>query len=58
MLDMHSMGIALRVHWLWLQRVDPDRPWLTMPSNEDMVTRVFFQTSMQWEIVNGESIII
>jgi hypothetical protein len=46
MLDLHSMGIALQVHWLWLQHVDPDHPWLTMPADEDMVTRVFFQTSM------------
>jgi hypothetical protein len=55
-LDLHSMGLALRVRCLRLQRIDPERPWSTMPADEDMVTRAFFQASVRWEIGNGESI--
>jgi hypothetical protein len=52
------MGLALRVRCLRLQRIDPERPWSTMPADEDMVTRAFFQASVRWEIGNGESIFL
>jgi hypothetical protein len=44
-LDLHLMGIALRVRWLWLQRAEADRPWSAMLVQADEQTKVFFHAS-------------
>jgi hypothetical protein len=54
--DLQSMGIALRVRWLWLHHVDTARPWSTKPVEEDMVTKAFFKASVRWEIDKGDCI--
>jgi hypothetical protein len=49
-LDLQSMGMALRVRWLWLHWVAPDRPWSAMSMEEDMVTKAFFKASVgNWQ---------
>jgi hypothetical protein len=50
------MGMALRVRWLWLHWVAPERPWSAMPMEEDMVTKAFFKASVRWEIGKGDCI--
>jgi hypothetical protein len=55
-LDLQSMVMELRVRWLWLHRVAPDRPWSAMPVEEDLVTRAFFKASVRWEIGKGDCI--
>jgi hypothetical protein len=55
-LDLQSMGISLRMRWLWLQRVNTTHPWSSMPVEEDMVTKSFFKASVRWEIGKGDCI--
>jgi hypothetical protein len=33
--DLRRVGVALRVRWPWLQRVDPDRTWWSLPNHEE-----------------------
>jgi hypothetical protein len=47
------MGVALRAMWLWLHRTDPDRAWTSLPMNEDSLTKVFFDTSVQLILGDG-----
>jgi hypothetical protein len=55
-LDLHSMGMALRVRWLWLQQVNPNRPWSAMVLEEDQTIKAFFHASVRWEVGNGAHI--
>jgi hypothetical protein len=42
--DLRVMGRALRLRWLWLQRVDQENPWVALSLREDAVTTTFFHT--------------
>jgi hypothetical protein len=51
--DLKLMGWALRLRWLWLQRVDQAKPWAAQPLHEDAVTMTFFNSSIR--CVMGDS---
>ncbi|KAM3210957.1 hypothetical protein ACQJBY_064675 [Aegilops geniculata] len=53
--DLQRSGVALRVHWLWSQRIDPSRPWvhLHLPSDPDASS--VFQASITWTVGNGHT---
>jgi hypothetical protein len=48
-LDLQSMGIALRVRWLWLHRIDTARPWSAMLVEEDQILLQGFCMLGDWQ---------
>jgi hypothetical protein len=52
-LDLKLMGQALRLPWLWLQRVEPSKPWAALLLHEDAVTRAFFKASIRCTVGDG-----
>jgi hypothetical protein len=36
-LDLYTMGYALRLCWEWLQRAQPDRIWAALPSKQEKI---------------------
>jgi hypothetical protein len=54
-LDLHLLGIALHVRWLWLHRVEVDCPWAAMPVQADQQTMAFFRASTSFMLGDGES---
>jgi hypothetical protein len=55
-LDLQSMGTALKLRWLWLQRVDPGHPWVGLPLDEDRATRAFIMDSLRCVVGNSTTI--
>jgi hypothetical protein len=55
-LDPQKFSMALRLWWLWLDRVDPGRPWAGLPSKVDPEAEAFFHASITCTIKNGRSI--
>jgi hypothetical protein len=56
-LDSQRLGIALRTHWLWLQRTDPTRPCVTMPFKADATTMAFFNASVAVVLGDANSLL-
>jgi hypothetical protein len=44
-LNLRVFGTALHARWLWLERMDPSRPWASMQIVEDKQTTSFFNSS-------------
>jgi hypothetical protein len=55
--DPQRLGIALRAHWLSLQRTDPSRPWAAMTFKADAITLAFFNASVDVALGNGNSLL-
>jgi hypothetical protein len=53
-LDLKLMGCAVCLCWLWLQWVDPSKPWAALPLHEDAMTKAFFKTSIRCIVGNGQ----
>jgi hypothetical protein len=45
-LDLRLLGLALRVHWLWLERTEPSQPWVALVASMDKLTSCFFKNSI------------
>lgn len=56
-IDLRSMGLALQMRWLWLSRVEPDRPGagLTVPTNNTLLA--MFNASVAVEVNDGRSVL-
>jgi hypothetical protein len=52
-LDLKLLGTALHSRWLWLQYMDPDRPWASMNIAEDKQSTTFFFASVRFNLSNG-----
>jgi hypothetical protein len=48
-----TLGWALKVRWLWLQKTQPQRPWSSLPIQIPERTRAFFSVAMASEVGNG-----
>jgi hypothetical protein len=55
-LDLRLLNIALRVRWLWLERVKPSCPWVLFQVDLDKVTTAFFQASIALVLGNRNSL--
>jgi hypothetical protein len=44
--DLKRFGMALRLRWLWLDHMELDRPWTSLPAKEDSEASSFFQASI------------
>jgi hypothetical protein len=51
--DLKSLGWALRMRWLWLQKTEPDRPWADLPIHVHEQVRVFFAAAIYSEVGDG-----
>jgi hypothetical protein len=51
--DLATMGYALRMRWEWLARVDPSQAWSALSSKPELAARVLFDTSTSVEVGNG-----
>jgi hypothetical protein len=54
-LDLQLMSMALYVHWLWLQRVEPSCPWASFWVTSDKVASALFRASITLELGDGNS---
>jgi hypothetical protein len=51
--NMQIQGFALPVHWLWLQRIDPNRPSSQLPDHTEKMVAALFNASLSVQIGNG-----
>ena len=45
--DLHLLGIALRVRWCWLQGADPSRVWAKLPNSVEKIVLDLFRASTE-----------
>ncbi|WVZ95337.1 hypothetical protein U9M48_041118 [Paspalum notatum var. saurae] len=50
--DLHLLGMALRVRWLWLQRTDHSKVWAHLPQGLDKNVRDLFRAGT--EVILGD----
>jgi hypothetical protein len=53
--DLKTLGWALRVRWLWLQKTQPDKPWACLPLKMSPCVCSFFSMTVCTEIDDGSS---
>jgi hypothetical protein len=54
-LDLTTLGYALRLHWFWLAHTNPGHSWSVLPSKEGSLVRAMFEGFMIVQIGNGRS---
>jgi hypothetical protein len=53
--SLKELGWALRMRWLWLPKVEPDKPWAKLPMHFPSKVKSFFHAVIHTEIGNGYS---
>jgi hypothetical protein len=53
--SLKELGWALRMRWSWLEKTNPNQPWLALPIRIPDTVRAFFSVAMQAEIGDGSS---
>ena len=51
--DLRTLGWALRMRWIWLQKTEPNRPWAKLPIQVPDHVRSFFLVAIISEVGNG-----
>jgi hypothetical protein len=51
--DLRTLGWALRMRWIWLQKTEPSRPWAKLPIQVPDHVRSFFLVAIISEVGNG-----
>ena len=54
--DLRTQGLALRVRWAWLKRVELDRPWQGLPMCKDAKAEELFQQLCDFHVGKGDRI--
>jgi hypothetical protein len=54
-LDLRLLGLALRVRWLWLERVEPSCPCAAFLVGANKATTTFFKASISLVLGNGNA---
>jgi hypothetical protein len=52
--NLTTLGWALRVRWLWLQKTEPQRLWSSLPIQVSNQVCAFFSVAVATEVGNGE----
>jgi hypothetical protein len=52
-LDLTTLGYALRMRWSWLARTDPGRSWSALPVKDERLVRAMFEASTIVQISDG-----
>ena len=55
--DLRLHGLALRVHWEWLQRTDLERPWQGLPVAVDRDARAVFDSLVKIVVGKGNKVL-
>ncbi|WVZ94091.1 hypothetical protein U9M48_040028 [Paspalum notatum var. saurae] len=53
-LNLETMGWALRIRWLWLQKTNAARPWEGLPVNVPRNAQALFAAAIQVAVGSGE----
>jgi hypothetical protein len=51
--NLQLMGLTLRLHWLWLARVDSDKTWSEYAFRVDRSCKEFFDASVTVQVGDG-----
>jgi hypothetical protein len=52
-LDLTTLGYALRLRWEWLTRTDSERLWTSLPHKNDHIVRAMFEASTSVQVGSG-----
>jgi hypothetical protein len=52
-----EVSLALCMRWLWLQKMEPTKPWVELPIQVPHKTKAFFSLAMSSLIGDGASVI-
>lgn len=52
--NLQNLGWALRMRWFWLQKMEPNPTWATIPFHASV--KAFFNMAVATEIFNGKNI--
>ncbi|WVZ55719.1 hypothetical protein U9M48_006344 [Paspalum notatum var. saurae] len=55
--NLELMGWALRIRWLWLQKIDSDRPWAGLPVHVPRYAQALFDAAIEISIGDGENVL-
>jgi hypothetical protein len=55
-MNLKRLGMALCLRWMWFHRIDPSRPWSSLPITEDKCTTSFFNASLKITLGNGKDV--
>lgn len=53
--DLRILGFALRLHWEWLRRTDPNSTWAALPYKEERMITSMFRASVIVRLGDGAS---
>ncbi|WVZ91046.1 LOW QUALITY PROTEIN: hypothetical protein U9M48_037269 [Paspalum notatum var. saurae] len=53
-LNLETMGWALRIRWLWLQKTDSSRPWEGLPIQVPRNAQALFHVAVETRVGNGD----
>jgi hypothetical protein len=52
-LDLTTLGYALRLRWEWLARTEPQHLWTQLPSHAERIVRAMFEVSVTVQLGDG-----
>jgi hypothetical protein len=52
-LDLATLGYALRLRWEWLAGTEPERIWTALPNKAENVVRAMFEVSTTMQVGDG-----
>ena len=55
--NLEKLGWALRIHWLWAQKIDPSRPWAGFQVQIPQCAEAMLRLAVDCIVGNGESIL-
>lgn len=53
--DLQNLKWSLRVRWLWLKKIEPDKQWTSFQLKENSVVQKLFSMAMGIQIGDGNS---
>ena len=50
---LKTLGWSLKMHWIWLQKTEPNRPWADFNIHMPEQIRAFFAAAVYMEVGDG-----
>jgi hypothetical protein len=54
-LDLTTLGYALRLRWEWLSRMEPERLWVALPRKQEAIVQAMFRASVTVQVGMGNA---
>jgi hypothetical protein len=51
--DLKILNWALRLRWLWLSKIEPNKPWAYFPMQVNVRLHAFFSMAVTSEVGDG-----